>query len=331
MPLSRMPPELLVKIALYIPDAPTMFNLFEALGKPDARGLLLNSLWRLGLKMDRKKLWPVLSINGQETLDPSIACLMEIVMGMYVRVSIDGGLFDLLWLRQQLHPQTGVELINPTTAVASASAQLDTWYTTCADMRITRLLIDFSDADRILPLLPKLRPHLVALHLDESSCGSLSTLMDFISSSNLTDLILHVLSNDSLFGLATLTPPMVRHLVRWLRLRPIQNFQFSGHWVFAQGDDDGVALQRELFAGLFDNKGLRSLHLTNVSLDALDPSLYGFPLRALELVRCDMPLDTIHALAKRLELSDIPRYHLRGCNPDPERKMYNFQRTRPVE
>ncbi|KAF0699041.1 Aste57867_10386 [Aphanomyces stellatus] len=66
-----LPVDVLVKVGLWLPDAPSFFSFVQALGSPQARGPF-EALWQLGfILQDREGLWPTLVLTDEllETRD----------------------------------------------------------------------------------------------------------------------------------------------------------------------------------------------------------------------------------------------------------------------
>ncbi|KAF0699427.1 Aste57867_10011 [Aphanomyces stellatus] len=174
----RLPPDLLLNVALTIPDADTFFDFLEAMEYTDLRGALgpLEPLYELGLAFDRKTLWPQLQLTKKilekrksrwqvEASIPYLPCI-RVLWGN-----------DIKWLHRHLTVKTPVHwevnIPHPPPRKMSMSDWINKW----ADLHLTevKLTLYYKDTE-MMALLAAAFPRCLELqtldlYMPTAGCG----------------------------------------------------------------------------------------------------------------------------------------------------------------
>ncbi|KAF0716530.1 Aste57867_2797 [Aphanomyces stellatus] len=313
------PPDILLRIAFCIDDAPSLFSFLDALGTPDARGPL-EPLWLLRTTTsDLSRLWPTLHLDDDGVVPIPRACLEPIAK--YYRHVIIRGAFDFAWLRRHLHPTaTTIDWRFMPTDDARLSTSLAAWYDTWATFPITHVqMAGAASIDALVRVLPALRHRLVRLDLQHTRCTSRDDITAFLATATqVTDVTLHNV-HDSRHG-RVYTARMLRDLVQWCKgltskTDAPQRFRL-GECYFSEprpstdrAASTDTAAKTEFFATLFST--LTTLHLTAVDLHAFDFTTTTFTMDALTLDQCQLSSTHVDQLS-RVVTSRVRHLALRG-------------------
>ncbi|KAF0692058.1 Aste57867_16802 [Aphanomyces stellatus] len=317
-PLNRLtvlPSGVLLKIALCLADASTMFAFLDLLETADARGPL-EHLWQLGrLTGDRTKLWPSLCLFGTDDATASADGHVDAFIQYYSHVIVDGE-YDLAWLRARLHPTTMTEW-HSLPDEGDSDTPLADWYASWAELNVSRIHVSEMNLDPLMPHLSKLHPRLTSLTVHCAYCTALDPLVAFVATSKLTELSMHHIVDVAGGEMPMYTDAMVAHLVRWIQANPVRSVELgSCTWSV----DGGAAL----FAALFNCPTLDSLRL----IECLSPSFSALsrplPMRVLTLECFKYPSIDLAQLSSALEGSHVERLTLRHARAN--RAMEGLER-----
>ncbi|KAH9120010.1 hypothetical protein LEN26_011328 [Aphanomyces euteiches] len=135
---AKIPVDVVLKMAFFIPDADTLFAVLEALQPYNVLGPL-EHLHRLGLVENRLLLWPSLVLNPS-ILDSVNSSSYEAIAKFYSEVVVENVWHDVAWLQTYLNPKAKMQwrVTNPPESMEALNA----W----EDFHITQLTFFVNDA-----------------------------------------------------------------------------------------------------------------------------------------------------------------------------------------
>ncbi|ETV99419.1 hypothetical protein H310_08114 [Aphanomyces invadans] len=232
-----LPPELMRRVALFIPDVATFFSFLETY---DSAGILgdLGMIRILGESCLYEKLWPDLHV-GTRPESPR-ASQMLVVAKHYSHFALSG-VVDVAWMQElcRVAPATDLHATDIRPAWKEA---MEPFVDALAKLPPTRATFSIPRSEIWVPFLPRLCDSLRSLRFtfhDHTGLqpSQLGTLLEFVcGSSQITDLILE---NDPFSPPHVVTTAMVGHLTKWFHLAPVTHFRV-GQWQLAEVDPSAL-------------------------------------------------------------------------------------------
>ncbi|KAF0701158.1 Aste57867_8346 [Aphanomyces stellatus] len=304
----RLPPELLVKVAQWIPDTTTFFSFLDAIGA--ARGPL-ETLWTLGqdVTLKRSELWPKLRLTGDMLQNPFARAAMEKIVQHYSVIGV-AWTTEIDWLQCHVQPHTAIEWIVRVPTNLN-DEDFGAWIAQFPTIRLTKLKIFVSKypamfVPRFFAVLPRCCD-LVSLDLDGHI--DIAAVFDFARVSHLQSLQLCCRDR------AVLTTPVLQYATEWLITNPVRHLTLI-KWSFESSIE---AIHREAFyMALFQCPTLAELHLSRCDLRDLTTLTSLSPaLSDLSLVVSQLTPSNLATLAHVLPHSSIRQLGIKGLQRDP--------------
>ncbi|KAF0697155.1 Aste57867_12149 [Aphanomyces stellatus] len=268
----RLPPELIQRVALFLPDSITFFAFLDAYANDDDG--VLGDLVSFRVLRDvtlPQHLWPQLRVNAATQTRALVH--VEKVAKYFPMIEISDSV-DVTALR--LAPSTLVQLrVTPRSR--------------CWPPFLNQRWSTFSSASFILP--PNAKPsliHLKDLQLDGNAQTPTTTwdvLFRYLESSNITSLSINASMQVSSVHLW--------HVVRWLQHCPVENVQIE-RWNF----DDARDVLPAFYTALASCATLKALRLSEITLPNIAHTPFPTPLSAhkVQIIDCHLSQDDKHAL-----------------------------------
>ncbi|KAF0686737.1 Aste57867_21485 [Aphanomyces stellatus] len=314
----RLPPELIQRIAIYIPNTDSFFTYLEAFQDTNALGRLRH-LWHLAQVSDRADLWPDLHVYAlTEDIAVAVRALGQVFETIHFHET-----FDVVLLQQCVSPSTSfalhVDLANHAAVMDSPSFPLVEWYAQLTRLPIVDLIWEKQcdpghlHVHALLNVLPSFH-RLQSLDLGFAAPPFLEPILRFVATSSLTDLNLRIYDaiSDPRLGHLALTTTDILLLTQWVVAQPVRTFSVVG----CTAAHVSPAAMAPLHAALWTKSSLCALGLQVSALSGLAAYPFAAPLRLsdLALQGCDLgPLD-IKMLCRGLQHSDVTLLDL-TCNP----------------
>ncbi|KAF0699171.1 Aste57867_10223 [Aphanomyces stellatus] len=236
---TSLPPDVIQRLALFLPDTDTFFAFLEAVRNPAILGDLFHFL-RLAKTVPRVHLYPLLCV---QRTDP-VALASYKAIAKYVSNVDFRKIYALDVLGEFLGPSIGLIDLPRTSDLDMPIAD---WYTAVAASSLPIAAITWtrnvtahrpSGGDCLLAVLPRLTL-LRELTLDHATLSSLDPLFEFLgASTHLTRLSLKHLDiestraewggADDVAGLAVLRRIHATHLAHWLQHAPVTHMRLVG-------------------------------------------------------------------------------------------------------
>ncbi|KAH9107216.1 hypothetical protein AeMF1_017379, partial [Aphanomyces euteiches] len=307
---SILPDDVVLKIALAIPEAEDVFAFLEAL-RPYINLGPLEHLYKLGLTHNRSELWPTLRIR-QSDLDSPDRSLYEAIAEYYTNVRACCLWDEIKWLETNLNRNVSIEWFMDDMPYKDYID--DAFYL----LPITRLDVNIEAYEPLEwseILLPRLK-HLTSVKV-ETDYPDLSDLLSLVATSGqITELNLcccygNPISDDS-----------VDYLTKWLRHQPVRKF-------VCRADDwepANMGAKRKIFQAVFNCATLEVLELWSFHVDMkMDVTGVTLAMKSLTLNYCIKKCNNIKALAARLQGSNVTRLALNESIKDVLGIQYLFQ------
>ncbi|KAF0684303.1 Aste57867_23700 [Aphanomyces stellatus] len=298
-----LPTTILLDIALFLPDASSMFAFLNALGSSDLRGPL-EPLWQL--KTYHSHVWPHLWLSPTHCFTDSeeTRVHLEAMAPYYTHVILDGE-FNVAWLRQHFLPTTSTEWRQfPNCGVQRLAEWFDEW----AKLRITRIISTLDDVNPLVSYLPKLQPHLEHMTLDRGFDSwfrpSIAPIIDFLATSqHLTELCLKNVyaTTDECIN------QMVLNLTRWLKRNPVRKLTLDPIYT----EDDQVAC--EFITTMFACPTMEELSLTCLAVPPFLTFVTPLPMHTLHMDMCSDRLLTLEQFTPALKDSKVKHLALQNA------------------
>ncbi|KAH9186401.1 hypothetical protein AeNC1_011623 [Aphanomyces euteiches] len=286
LPKSKLPVDILAKIAFAIPDAEDVFAFLEALYPYDLLGPL-ECLYQLWLECDQSDLWPSLCLKPW-TLESELCSAYEAIAKYYSIVELDD-FYNVEWLKKYVNPMAQIEWrINH---FPVAMEIVDAW----SDLTITWLYVDLMGGSNFpwKELLQRL-PHLTSLEVRDDFVD-LSDLYEFVATSKQITQLQIIPSNEPM------KDSHVACLTQWLRHQPVELFACtSGQFSALQSH-----AKQAFYQAMFNCPTLVKLELTICDLNDVDFAKMTLVMKTLSLTYCLSNARAIESLAKGLEGSKI--------------------------
>ncbi|KAH9125432.1 hypothetical protein AeMF1_003942 [Aphanomyces euteiches] len=294
---SRLPLDIIVKIAFSIPDTEDLFAFLEAL-RPAIDLGPLEHLNQLG--PTKSDLWPSLRLNAS-ILDLPTRSSFEAIAQYYSNVIVEDVWENVGWLKSHLNPTA--KIVWAFKKYKSPVDRMDDW----SDLRITRLVSSRRYKDPPVGWAQTLSrlPFLTSLTMDDATCN-LDEAFEFLcNSENITELQI----TDAYYRM---TASSLLYLAKWFRQHPVQKFEcVVSH--FASIDK---AVRQEFCQALLNCSTLDRVKLPSCYLEDLDFSLFRFEMMSLELCCGTISSDYVMSLAHPLEGSKVTRLALNACDDE---------------
>ncbi|KAG9399792.1 hypothetical protein AC1031_011215 [Aphanomyces cochlioides] len=292
---SGLPTEVLIKIALSIPDATTLFSFLEAICPYIALGPL-EQLYQLGRQVKHSDLWPSLVLNASTLQTLSNSLHLDFVK-YYSNVKLTNGWNAVEWLKTHLKPRTTIEWqisMFPETTETS-----NEW----AEMQITQLSVylNYNTPYSFSNKLPRL-PHLTSLSVVEVDYGDLEVILEYLAKSEKITACEVFAESGDWVGEAE-----VNDLLEWFRRQPVRELDFN----FEGWEDLSPELRQTLCEAMFNCTTMERLALRNCFLNDMDFSKFSFSMKTLEFDEVSFDDDCLIALAKQLEGSNVTRLEVK--------------------
>ncbi|KAH9107223.1 hypothetical protein AeMF1_017386 [Aphanomyces euteiches] len=288
---SGLPTEVLIKIALSIPDATTLFSFLEAVCPYIALGPL-EQLHQLDRYVKHSDLWPSLVLNASTLQTLSNSLQLDFVK-YYSNVKLTNRWNEIEWLKTHLDPRATIEWqISMFPATGETSNE---W----AEIQITQLKIYLNSHTpyTFSYKLPRL-PHLTSLSVVEVDYGDLEDILEYLArSEQIAAFEVFTESGDSV------GEPEVHDLLEWFRRQPVRELDFN----FEGWEDRRHELRQTLCEAMFNCTTMERLALRSCYLNDMDFSKFTFSMKTLEFDEVSFDNDSFIALAKQLEGSNVTR------------------------
>ncbi|KAF0699176.1 Aste57867_10228 [Aphanomyces stellatus] len=260
----RLPPKLLQHIALFIRDTSVFFTYLEAFHQDD--GILgnLQHLWTLSMVVFRHdRLWPTLHIRPVNIFPYKELYIP--ILAYYSTVHVLD-VFDLAFL-QQASTSTTIAM-SGFPQEEDMTTPLDDWYRTLPALRISDVTwcnpAINSGIQHLLTTLPRM-PHVRSLNLARAIVPSITSLVDFVASSQLTSINFSGI-HESPWRDAVASSAMDARLTSWLQREPVTHVAL-GHWDLRSAPN--------FIAALWQRNTLKQLVLTCGKIPPLDAVPFG--------------------------------------------------------
>ncbi|KAF0720038.1 Aste57867_617 [Aphanomyces stellatus] len=274
-----LPLDVLQRIALWLVDATTCFAFLEALGSPADRGSL-ESLWQLGLTIDRDSLWPDLYLDHLDHHTPQEH--IRAVLPYYTQVYISGS-YDIAWLRANLPSSMEIVWFNPPhLADMVQDSSLSDWYASWAMLPVVEVtLCHVSDDAMYLldPVLPQMAC-LKSLHIHSHS--PIDSILAFAASSS----TLLELKLEAWLEIPGIDDGLVAYLMAWLQRLPVRTLCLSCFYWDAVTRDT----KTDFCNAVLSHPTLSQLKLPDLDMSDLDKMPHPLPkLQTLALQTLQVP------------------------------------------
>ncbi|ETV83406.1 hypothetical protein H257_04139 [Aphanomyces astaci] len=310
--VPQLPPELIQRIALYVPETANFFCYLEAFHKVP---LLLGNLWYLWHlsqeQPDLDDLWPELHVHSLTSSNlASIQAMAHVFSVIHFHETFDVGLL------QHCVSSTCAFTIRLTTTDADHILEpVEEWYAQLSRLPISELRWErASDPDhRHIAALVSSMPSMPSLHcLDLRLPPSMiEPLLRYVATSSLVDLSLQAQALQTDSGVS-LTPTDIQSLTHWLQSQPVHNLYLEGWSAWHVPE----TIMAQFYTALWSNQSLWALGLHSVPLPHLDDFTFASPVHVHSLVLqgCDLGPADMKALSQGLHLSSVTELDLTG-NP----------------
>ncbi|KAF0694107.1 Aste57867_14993 [Aphanomyces stellatus] len=309
----QLPPELLQRIALFIPDTNKFFAYLEAFHQEEGVLGNLQHLWALSTGgAERDRLWPSLRVDSGDV--NNFKALYMPILANYPIVHVFK-VFDLEFLERASESSSIAISGFPEEDSDITTLPLDAWYRTLPALRISDVTYHNMERhaamDHLLTVLPHM-PHLRALNLTCACVPSISALIDFVVSSKLTSINFTATNEHSSRTDAVITAAIDIPLTKWLEREPVVSVAL-GNW-----DLRGATT---FFAALWSSKTLKELVLPHAKLPPLDSMSFGVAPISISHINLNATYDGWHlrpedvlALAHGIAHSTCLHILSLGCN-----------------
>ncbi|KAH9186400.1 hypothetical protein AeNC1_011622 [Aphanomyces euteiches] len=281
---SRLPVEVVVKIAFAIPDPDDLFDFLEALRPYKVLGPL-EDLYQLGLAFAHSDLWPLLRIPYVMTKSPKRHWYDNIAR-YYPKVVVEGKL-DVEWLKK-----IGVQSIE--LIMTLEWPLVGDW----ASLTITEFTVSFhgNEPENWTNLLPQMH-QLIRLKVSGANEDGINGVCAFAAESNN---LIH-LEIDFQFWNSPQTA--IRNLIKWFNRQPVRVFGGNG---MVWGSNQEVALKQQFYKAMFNCPTMDKLLLSSSNLSDVDFSHLTLSMNSLSISRCTpFREDFFLRLGKGLEGSKV--------------------------
>ncbi|KAF0717105.1 Aste57867_2493 [Aphanomyces stellatus] len=224
--------ELVERVALFLPDATSFFNILQAVAvhNPTALGNL-KPIFELGRSVPLHELWPALCIhtNNADIILPQLSSLLcSFCSVLAFSESLAHPQYDTLVqsVATQLQPTTDIHILDSTFV----------WWPSTWNMHITRLHVngysqhDHSDIIQALPTMAKLT-RVCLVDCFQRSPDLIEGFFDCLPQSKITSLDVITTCEPVI-----VTRSMLRHASKWLESHRVLHFGF-GQWDFRVQND----------------------------------------------------------------------------------------------
>ncbi|KAF0697253.1 Aste57867_12025 [Aphanomyces stellatus] len=321
-----LPPDLMERVARFVPDDETFFRLLEAFNRTGILSDALQAIWTLSKKtMERDELWPNLMMP--KMLPPAIIRGIPIAARYYDEVHFEH-LSDVDAIVNAIPLTTSVVWFNAIQSMAIPRP----WTSFCdrlSTLHITHLSEEMCDAGRmdlVLDVLPRL-PHLRTLSLIFCSVHAISPFTRYIRDSKLTRLTFEGMpiedeesddeSDDDTWVInddrerSRITEADVDCLTHWLTHNPVVLFEWAAFRLPVTQPCVSQFLDALFGCDTLTTFGQESLDIPNLaSYEFRHPNL----LSKMSIRWCDLSRDRFGALCRGLDkaprLTELDLSHL---------------------
>ncbi|KAG9403204.1 hypothetical protein AC1031_005853 [Aphanomyces cochlioides] len=292
---SRLPPEIAIKLAFYIPSSVDFFAFLEAFS-PTNLPEPLEQIRQLGVVKKRSDLWPRICLNrDDEKLDPAFQQKLASVV-KYYDVVIIRDVPTLPWLTLA-HLKTNISLYwcqddssIETTSIAKLS-QAVTHIMSYKSSWNTPNLLNYclTDYSRLRAL---------DLYIDDALLLE-STLSSVADSSQIVELGIDFDAFDHFRDDILFTTSMANSVIRWVKSQPVRYLSFS-RWDIQIDNPD---VTKSFYEALLNCPTLDELECIYSKLHGIELASLSFAMETLIFNECEYDAFQLAALANGLSLS----------------------------